>query len=248
MASNIVTDGGAVGDGITDDTIAIQDALNAGGNWYFPAGTYLVSSTLLLKVPATGLFGDNMATSIIKYTGTGTCIQNNNFATTLLWTRIEDMQFDAPNINIGYVLEMYSMQFSRIKNVWLLGSSNPNCTAINLAATWIETQCTYNIIDGCYIGGVYNGIVFGDGANNNTISNTRIQPNVNGGNAIFGYPSAAGRSSCNTVISCGFEYPGNISNGINLYQYMDTVFMLGNRFESLNTGMNIGTTCTNIFD
>ena len=37
---------GAVGDGTTDDTSAIQSALNAGGVVYFPAGTYKVTSQL----------------------------------------------------------------------------------------------------------------------------------------------------------------------------------------------------------
>jgi len=36
-----VKDFGAVGDGVTDDTAAIQAALNVGGTIYFPSGTYL---------------------------------------------------------------------------------------------------------------------------------------------------------------------------------------------------------------
>lgn len=38
---------GAVGDGITDDTEAIQRALNTGGNIYFPAGRYKATSKLV---------------------------------------------------------------------------------------------------------------------------------------------------------------------------------------------------------
>ena len=37
---------GAVGDGITDDTGAIQGAINSGAPFYFPAGVYSISSTL----------------------------------------------------------------------------------------------------------------------------------------------------------------------------------------------------------
>jgi hypothetical protein len=37
---------GAAGDGVTDDTGAIQSAINTGGPFYFPAGVYLISSTL----------------------------------------------------------------------------------------------------------------------------------------------------------------------------------------------------------
>ena len=43
-----VKDFGAVGDGVTLDTIAVQNALDAGGIVYFPAGTY-VCGTLFLR-------------------------------------------------------------------------------------------------------------------------------------------------------------------------------------------------------
>jgi len=39
---------GAMGDGITDDTIAIQAALDQGGTIFVPNGTYIISSTLLI--------------------------------------------------------------------------------------------------------------------------------------------------------------------------------------------------------
>ncbi|MBO4528981.1 MAG: glycoside hydrolase family 28 protein, partial [Victivallales bacterium] len=45
---NNVRDFGAVGDGITKDTAAIQKAIDAGGIVRFPPGTYL-SGTLYLK-------------------------------------------------------------------------------------------------------------------------------------------------------------------------------------------------------
>ena len=38
-----VKDFGAVGDGVTDDTLAIQKALNKGGTIVFPAGIYMVN-------------------------------------------------------------------------------------------------------------------------------------------------------------------------------------------------------------
>lgn len=41
-----VTDFGAIGDGIVDDTTAIVNALSAGTHILFPAGTYLISSTI----------------------------------------------------------------------------------------------------------------------------------------------------------------------------------------------------------
>jgi hypothetical protein len=49
-----VKDFGAVGDGVADDTTAIQAALNASLSVYVPAGTYLISAAL--TVPAGALF------------------------------------------------------------------------------------------------------------------------------------------------------------------------------------------------
>ena len=63
---NVKTDYGAVGDGVTDDTVAIQNALrenNKGSSSidnfsprtiYFPPGTYLISDTLVTEDPNTG--------------------------------------------------------------------------------------------------------------------------------------------------------------------------------------------------
>jgi parallel beta-helix repeat protein len=43
-----VKDFGAVGDGVTDDTTAIQAAVTTGNSVYFPVGTYLISSAINL--------------------------------------------------------------------------------------------------------------------------------------------------------------------------------------------------------
>ena len=56
-----VKDFGAVGDGVTDDTAAIQSAINTIGASkaiYFPAGTYKITSTINLLVAGISLVGD----------------------------------------------------------------------------------------------------------------------------------------------------------------------------------------------
>ena len=58
-----VVDYGAVGDGETDDTAAIQKALDDGGYLFFPAGTYLISESL--EVSAKKLQGVGMSHSTI---------------------------------------------------------------------------------------------------------------------------------------------------------------------------------------
>lgn len=60
-----VRDFGAKGDGVTDDTKAIQDTLNRQGVIYFPKGVFLVKKTLLVKSDTT-LIGAGIDVSIIR--------------------------------------------------------------------------------------------------------------------------------------------------------------------------------------
>lgn len=61
-----VKDYGATGDGVTDDTTAIQAAIASGHKTiYFPIGTYLLSSAISLP-STTNLCGENKNVSIIK--------------------------------------------------------------------------------------------------------------------------------------------------------------------------------------
>jgi hypothetical protein len=61
-----VKDFGATGDGVTDDTVAFQNALTAatGKSLYVPAGTYLCTGLVIYS--GTNMYGDSPATSIIK--------------------------------------------------------------------------------------------------------------------------------------------------------------------------------------
>lgn len=80
-----VKDFGAVGDGVTDDTAAIQagiDAINAagGGALYFPAGIYRISANLWARNKVS-MVGDKGATEIRLDQGVNTQILANQNAT-----------------------------------------------------------------------------------------------------------------------------------------------------------------------
>jgi hypothetical protein len=60
-----VKDFGAVGDGTTNDTTAIQNALNSKSKVYFPTGTYLVTAPLIVNGNQ-AIIGDSQYLSIIK--------------------------------------------------------------------------------------------------------------------------------------------------------------------------------------
>lgn len=68
-----VLDYGAVGDGIADDSVAIQQAANAaaGNALYFPGGTYGVTDTITLPSNIT-VYGDGIGVSVIKKLGVST--------------------------------------------------------------------------------------------------------------------------------------------------------------------------------
>lgn len=66
MVKNVKTDFGAVGDGVTDDTAAIQNALNSGDyQIYAPTGNYKVSADLV-RPTQVQFYGDGPACTVIQ--------------------------------------------------------------------------------------------------------------------------------------------------------------------------------------
>jgi hypothetical protein len=88
---------GAKGDGLTDDTVSIQnaiDSLPSGGTVYFPKGTYLVG---LLSIPSNiKLLGHSKFTTILKLKNSaGTqLLKNKDGSTGNSGISIESIQFD----------------------------------------------------------------------------------------------------------------------------------------------------------
>lgn len=78
-----VKDFGAVGDGVTNDTAAIQAALtyanslSSGTAVFVPKGTYICSSQLTIY-PKTILFGDGKNSSVLQFTHTGIGIKSTS--------------------------------------------------------------------------------------------------------------------------------------------------------------------------
>lgn len=69
-----VTDYGAVGDGVTDNTTAIQTAVNAiatagGGTLFFPPGTYLAANVVLPQAGFTNSFTVEATGAVLKING-----------------------------------------------------------------------------------------------------------------------------------------------------------------------------------
>lgn len=234
---------GAKGNNVQDDQPFVQAALDSEKAVYAPAGSYKLGSSLLYKDDGYSIHGESMFSTVFTSTGTHSLIRNPDALTdTKLFCEIKDVKFVATSIGANIVIDWFSMQFGRIENVWALGQSTAGCYTLNLEAAWTVTECTYNIVVGCVFGLCATGIRITDGANNNTIYGNRIQPSFAGGSAIVLTATAAGRVSSNTIYNNGFEFPGAISNGVNVLQNCTDIRIFWNRFESLLNAIIIGAT------
>ncbi|MFD8415791.1 glycosyl hydrolase family 28-related protein [Streptomyces sp. NPDC059650] len=134
---------GAVGDGATDDTPAVQRALDAartagGGTVHFPAGTYLVrpaaGKTAALSVDGDGirLTGSGAKTStllkgadctLLKMSGTGPAYSTG--ATHRRYCSIENLGFNG-NRKTGLLLELYYNNNSYFRDLFM-SANNDMC-------------------------------------------------------------------------------------------------------------------------
>ena len=76
-----VKDFGAVGDGVADDTAAIQAALNSGvKSVYIPAGNYLISSLLIPSTMYLTIHGDGQSSVLVQKSGSSNAMIRWNTA------------------------------------------------------------------------------------------------------------------------------------------------------------------------
>ena len=100
-----VKDFGAVGDGVTDDTTAIQAALNSSAKYlYIPSGTYLLSALLQATHTDTRIVGASRNGVILRQSNTGVGIFSDAGYGN---TRIENVSFSYTGIaTAGAVLSL----------------------------------------------------------------------------------------------------------------------------------------------
>jgi hypothetical protein len=135
-----VKDFGAVGDGTTNDTTAIQAALNSGSrNVYFPQGTYIVTG---VSAPAqVWVYGDGFDSSILK--ATSAC---DFLLETLGGNNVSQMQFDGnSNANKGVKISGDFCNFYDNKaRRCVHGFYNVNKDVHNFVSNRTD-NCTYSI-------------------------------------------------------------------------------------------------------
>lgn len=102
MAVYDVMSYGAIGDGVADDTAALQAAINAasaagGGIVYLPSAAYLITSALTVKSYVT-MRGEGMASTVIRQSTTSSSAL---YGVNLEFVKIEDLMLDGPNSGTG---------------------------------------------------------------------------------------------------------------------------------------------------
>jgi Pectate lyase superfamily protein len=158
-----VKDYGAKGDGVTDDTAAINAAFTAaaGGRCRLPAGTYIVSGTTgvafggntSLIIPATGnieIYGDGQGITIIKH-ATASINENilaggTSFACPNV--TIRDLTING-NGSVGYGVALQFADLCTLENITVLGAN----ALITCFALW-DGSTGRNLVMNCHaIGG-----------------------------------------------------------------------------------------------
>lgn len=219
-----VKDFGAKGDGTTDDTSAIQSAINTiastGGGVYFPVGNYLISSTINVTTPGISLFGDN-----------GTAIWNG---LTFVYT------------SGSVILKKSTMTTSAIKNA---GGLKLCITNLGISGQVGNTGDGIYIEDGqstiltnvsvAKMGG--NGIRLGTtGANGNCNAwqLNSVTSQYNGGHGVYIYdqftPTAP---NVNAGTANGLNLQGNTGDGLRIENGIKNTF--NGFFSQSNTGYGV---------
>jgi hypothetical protein len=218
-----VRDYGAVGNGSTDDTAAIQaahDALPAaGGRMYAPAGTYLLSGagvTLSKPVVVHGAgSGENGAGGATTFTYTGTTQAFQITGTTRTSVELAHLQVDGnSNANAGVIgIDIYGPSSIILRDVHVrrfAGTAGNRGIGVRVYAT-AGGQGHFAYFENCYLYGNGKGLLFtgagaGNPPNNPTLINTRII-----GSASHGLEIALGNTT--GLVMIGGELASNGGSG-----------------------------------
>ena len=145
-ASVNVKDFGAVGDGVTDDTAAIQAAINAHNNIYFPNGTYFVGT---VSDPTTLLFQFQLKDNV--------SITSDSAEITFLDTTTADTHvraiFDFNDCNNVSIFGQLTISSD------IVATGHFNARAINITNTTVDTSGVY--IQNLIVNGCNSGVRFG---------------------------------------------------------------------------------------
>ncbi len=187
---------GATGDGVTDDTTEIENAISSNSTIYVPSGTYIVSSELVLTSSKT-IYGDGAA-SIIKNSGTTV----NVLAVTGRRNKVDNLTLQGGNIGLAMRGSDASCVNNAISNLWLID----NQYGIDLDGFDNASKpCYWNFFNSIAIRDFYTSAIrlrkssTGDTPNNNWFES--VQAKTSRAGALFGIDLVDGRFQ-NAFVNC----------------------------------------------
>jgi len=115
---------GATGNGVTDDTVAINNAIAAigatGGHLYFPPGTYKISNTLNVNFANVTLIGEGIGATRILSTNTSADIVKFYSATQFTGGGIRDMSLEVSGTaSAGAAVRINGQNSITLERLWI---------------------------------------------------------------------------------------------------------------------------------
>ena len=166
-----VKDFGAVGNGVADDTAAIQAAINSGNRSIFiPAGTYKITAPINIPTntgaDAIHLHGAGKQQSILQASGTfNTIINIGNLTAQTIRGRYENFCVSGTGATVQYGIYGSRVEEHTFFGVWAKGFATAAIsTGYGYVNNFIDCECSYNTGDGLLLNKDY-----GVGGGNNAI-------------------------------------------------------------------------------
>lgn len=151
-----VKDFGAVGDGVTDDTAAIQAAVDSGNPVFFPSGTYALDGTIDIGAGAK-LYGSGIGKSILFQTNAGSAHVIDALSTsTKGGIEIVGLTIDCNGVDAGFVAQYVSnisIRYCEFKNspYWLVNIGKSDSAVSTIVNDQIEiVGCSFSNITQTY--------------------------------------------------------------------------------------------------
>jgi hypothetical protein len=221
-------DFGAVGNGVTDDTAAIQAALNTGNTVYLSAGTYLITAGLFILTNGQNIYGDGPSQSNILVSGSG----YDAITISSSYSGVRDVKIYAvtPRTSGAFINLNSNTRSNFIKNFFLQKGNVGILISANAVITYIEQgeilDCTAN-----------TGVCIDIQGGNDTFITEIVADNLLGSEPAAGIKissSGAVWLTNNDFIHCGNGL-SIIPNG-SLGQSVTFIFGINNAFDSSGVG------------